>query len=113
MSCSSSPSDVLLEIKTTSIAKFSYWPVTQGSDGMLTQRKSRRPRKEKKDQTRKEKKKKKGKPEEEAIRAEARWEDRAQRQDEAANREENNQHCRNKKWPQTQGHFFCLLIMKN
>ena len=41
-------------------------------------------RKEKKD---KEKKKKKRKPEDEAIRAEARWEDRAERQDEAANRE--------------------------
>ncbi len=35
----------------------------------------------------KEKNKKKRKPEDEPIRAEARWEDRAQRQDGAANRE--------------------------
>ena len=47
-------------------------------------KKARKERKTKKD---KEKKKKKRKPEDEAIRAEARWEDRAQRQDEAANRE--------------------------
>ena len=44
-------------------------------------------RKEKKDKARKEKNKKKRKPEDEAIRAEARWEDRAQRQDGAAYRE--------------------------
>jgi hypothetical protein len=48
---------------------------------------ARKERKKKKD---KEKKKKKRKPEDEAIRAEeskARWQDRAERQDEAANRE--------------------------
>ena len=44
-------------------------------------------RKEKKEKQDKEKKKKKRKPEDEAIRAEARWQDRAERQDEAANRE--------------------------
>ena len=48
--------------------------------------KVKKARKEKKDKTHKQKKKK-HKPEDEVIREEARWEDRAQRQDEAANRE--------------------------
>jgi hypothetical protein len=41
------------------------------------------------------------------------WEDRAQRQDGAANREgKNNQDCRNKKWTKTQSHYFCVRLEK-
>ena len=65
------------------------WPTKIASDAGQRQdahrEKVKKARKEKKDKTHKEKKKRK--PEDEDIRAEARWEDRAQRQDEAANRE--------------------------